>query len=579
MKRKRTTRNSLKSCSSSESLSQTESIEAFHLPDDCWISIFREIIDGDDDNNLCYLQPLSLASKHFLSITNRLRFSLTISNPTLQYSIPTLFHRFLNLTSLHITIFQGKLNSLLCQISKFPFKLKSLKLSNQTQFPAKGLRALSKTITTVTSFTYLYIDNIDNNDFVLVSHCFPLLEELDMQHNRMCFQGVEVGLKAMLTALPKLRKINLSGYYFINDLLLLYLCNNCEFLEDIIMLKCPLLTRHGIASAIRQRPTLRSLCSYQCGNISSHFIDSLLSLKGLTCLDLSYANISDELFTSIATEDLPWRRLVLQYCNGYSFAGIFSLLSKCRCIQHLDLKKADFLIDHHVVNLSLFLADLVSINLSECCKLTDSALFTLVNKCPLLSDIKMEHTSIGENIVENSNSLLNFVLNPPLKSLYLAHSSLLTDESLIMMASLFPNLQLLDLSNCDNISGEGICQVLTRCCKIRHLNLDYCSGVKLRGMNLEFPKLEVLNLSHTSIDDETLYVISKNCCGLWQLLLESCGNVTNKGVKHVVENCSKLREINLKSCDKVCADIVDSMYTGCSYATFGLKAISLEVAA
>jgi hypothetical protein len=83
----------------------------------------------------------------------------------------------------------------------------------------------------------------------------------------------------MLSALPKLRKINLSGYSGINNLLLLQLCNNCEFLEDIVMLKCPFLTPHGIASAIGQRPTLRVLSftwgSYQIhDNISSHFIYS-----------------------------------------------------------------------------------------------------------------------------------------------------------------------------------------------------------------------------------------------------------------------------------------------------------------
>jgi hypothetical protein len=68
--------------------------------------------------------------------------------------IPILFHRFPNITSHHLTTFHGDRNNLLCQISKFPFNLKSLKLSNQTQFPAKGLRALSKKITTLTSFTY-----------------------------------------------------------------------------------------------------------------------------------------------------------------------------------------------------------------------------------------------------------------------------------------------------------------------------------------------------------------------------------------------------------------------------------------
>jgi hypothetical protein len=61
-------------------------------------------------------------------------------------------------------------------------------------------------------------------------------------------------------------------------------------------------------------------------------------------------------------------------------------------------------------------------------------------------------------------------------------------------------------------------------------------------MKFEAPKLEVLNLSYTDVDDETLYVISLNCPGLLQLLLEVYNDVTEKGVKHVLENCTLLRD-------------------------------------
>jgi F-box/leucine-rich repeat protein 2/20 len=102
-------------------------------------------------------------------------------------------------------------------------------------------------------------------------------------------------------------------------------------------------------------------------------------------------------------------------------------------------------------------------------------------------------------------------------------------------------LQLLDLEYCHNIS-EGICQVLRKCCKIRHLNLARCWEVKLLGLSFAVSNLEVLNLSCTKVDDETLYVISNNCRGLLQLLLEACDDVTEKGVKHVLENCTLLRD-------------------------------------
>jgi hypothetical protein len=67
---------------------------------------------------------------------------------------------------------------------------------------------------------------------------------------------------------------------------------------------------------------------------------------------------------------------------------------------------------------------------------------------------------IGGNIIGISDSLVDqFGVYAQLKSLYLGKNSWLSDEIITMFDSIFPNLQLLDLNWCHNIS-EGICQVL-----------------------------------------------------------------------------------------------------------------------
>jgi F-box/leucine-rich repeat protein 2/20 len=214
----------------------------------------------------------------------------------------------------------------------------------------------------------------------------------------------------------------------------------------------------------------------------------------------------------------------------------------------LDLQITEFLNDEHVVELSLFLHDLVSINLSHCRKLTVSAFFALVKNCRFLADIRMEKTGIGKFCF----SLMDFVVYPQVKSLHLANNSWLSDESIKKFASIFPNLQVLDTSDCD--LSEGIVEVL-RCCKIVHLNLSYCHKVNLHGLNFEVPTLEVLNLSRTRIDDKTLYAISKSCSGLLQLDLEGCFHVTAKGVKQMIENWTQLKEIKLRHCYDMADDV------------------------
>ncbi|CAJ2630804.1 unnamed protein product [Trifolium pratense] len=366
----------------------------FYLPDECWESIFKFLIN-DDDNHSC-LKSLSVVSKQFLSITNCLVFSLTVGDFQPRHLLPRFFNRFSSINSLNLSCHQkDDVNTILCQISLFPLNLKLLKLSHQTTFPANGLRVLSQNITTLISLTCSFISYLHGDDLFLIADCFPLLEELDLSYpyNLQNHESLLNGIEVLSSALFKLRKINLTNHDYINDQSVFHLFKNCKLLEEANIFYCLQITHAGIAFALRETPTLRSLSFYK-------------------------------------------------YFERKDCATLFALL---------------------------------------------------------------------------------------------------------------------DLSYGGYIPEEAICRVLRSCSEIRQLNVASYSRMKLRGMNFEVPKLEVLNLSRTDVDDEALYMISKSCRGLLQLLLERCCNVTEKGVKHVVENCTQLREINLMRCEKVHPNVVASM--------------------
>lgn len=404
----------------------------FYLPDDCWEHVFKFVINcgkGETANKLnSHFNSLSLVSKQFLSITNRLTFSVTISDHP-SHILHRFFHRFPNLNSLHI-----------CFAS---------------------------------------------------SHLDPT-----------------------------------------------------------------------IALALRDRPTLKSLSIFSIelkgptNCATSHYIDSFVNLKGLNILKFCSSHISDNLLYSIATEQLPLKNFVLNNCTGYSYDGIYCLLSKCSEIQHLGLHQADFLRDSHIHRLSLLLGGLVSIKLCNCMNISKSALFALIRNCHSLTEITMER--IGRDSLESFDSFKDFDVNPHLNFLCLARNCFIENKNIILFASIFPNLQHLDLSYCYDISKKGICQVLSKCSKIRHLNLTCCKVRRLK-MNFLVPHLEVLNLSDTSADDKTLYQISKSCRGLLQLLLTNCLYVTKKGVMRIFEKCTQLKEIDLRGCDKLPIDGVVSI--------------------
>ncbi|RHN69101.1 putative leucine-rich repeat domain, L domain-containing protein [Medicago truncatula] len=506
------------------------------LPDDCWEYVISKLVC----DNHWYLDTLSLVSKQFLSITNRSVYSLAlICNP---WPLYCLFQRFPNLKSLDLSGFRGDLNTLL---SRFPpwCSITSLNLSNHPTFPVLGLQTILKNTTissTLTSLTCSNIISLKSIDITFIADSFPFLQDLNISFplGLSGYEDYNNALKVLTQKLSKLCKVNLSGN--IDDSSLLQLCLNCEFLEEVVLFYCPRITDDGMASAICHRPTLTSFsfCNHWAAieekNITSSLINSLANLKSLTSLDPP-----------------PLRKLVLKDCSNYTYSGIYYLLSKCQSLKHLDIQKATFLNDPLFNKLCAFLGDLVFINVSGCELLTNFALFALLKNCPLLTEIKMESTGIGKVSMPSQD----LVVYHQVKSLHLASNSCLRDEDIHMFAFLFPNMQLLDLSSCFYIK-EGIDIVLKKCRKIRHFKFVRCRQANLCLINYEASKLEVLNLSNSRIDDKVLYVISMICPRLLQLDLQFCNDVTEKGVRLVVEKCIHLREINLQNCRKVSGNIV-----------------------
>ncbi|MED6119445.1 hypothetical protein PIB30_012085 [Stylosanthes scabra] len=166
----------------------------------------------------------------------------------------------------------------------------------------------------------------------------------------------------------------------------------------------------------------------------------------------------------------------------------------------------------------------------------------------------MENTGVGKQKLEEDC----LVVNSHLKFLYLAQNKWLDDESVTMLASVCPNLEMIDLAGCRRVS-KGAIDVLWRCCKIQQMDLHRIGNglpqFQFR-VNFEVPTLFVLNLSMCSISDGELSLISKSCYNLKELNLGYCDKITNNGVKQVVKNCKQLRMISFKSCPKVTCDVV-----------------------
>ncbi|XP_045789473.1 F-box/LRR-repeat protein 2-like [Trifolium pratense] len=420
------------------------------------------------------------------------------------------------------------------------------------------LSMVSKQLLSISS-TFVNTFKLISNPSSRLFHRFTNLTSLDLS----TFHGGDIN--ALLSRIPpasvsRLTSLNLSNH--------------------------PTFPKLGLQSIIlnnnNNNPTFR-LTSLICSNIASlKFTDITFiahSFPFLQHLDISFdgggdddcikedynnalnlvaRKLSNLLKVNLSALDhLPLRKLVLQGCYNYTYTGISYLLSKRPSLQHLDLRHAVFLDDQRFNHLCQFFGELVSINVGCCDKLTNSSFFALLTNCPMLAEIRMESTKIG---IGPTPSVVDLVVYPQVKSLHLAYNSALADKHINIFGFMFPKLQLLDLSFCRHISQQHIAILLKRCNKIRHL--EFACFPQAKPFSIDFDEasnLEVLNLSHSTIEDEELYEISKFFPRLLQLDLGHCYDVTDKGVGLAVENFTHLREINLRQCRKVSTNIVSSM--------------------
>ncbi|KAL4332971.1 hypothetical protein GQ457_07G032500 [Hibiscus cannabinus] len=531
------------------------------LPEECWESIFSFL------EHHRYFEPLSLVCKRFLSISNHLRRTLTITDPTLE-SLPNLLLRFPNLTTIVFRDFHGNLDPVLSLISQSGLPLISLDVSSHKCFPLLGLKHLASKMRNLIELNCSNIGSFKDSDLIEIGNCFPSLQVVDISYpdhgsgfsptgslDSKSFSGLitDYGILGLASSLKCLRKIDLSGNTFITDQALAILSSNCLFLSEIGIRDCDFITQNGIALAIRKSGNLKSIFMNGIGipSIDACFLDSFAYARCLSELDLSNSFISDELLCLVAEANLPLYKLVLSRCFCFTFDGICFLLSKYPSLTYLDLEGATFLNDESMIELAKFFGNLTFINLSSCSKLTNSTLFYLMGNCPLLTIINMERTNLG---VEAFSA--EIVVNPRVKALHLGWNNNMNDECLKMASYVCPNLEVLNVTYCSGITEEGLLQILKNCLQIRCLEISKCQGVNNLELHFELPKLEVLQAEGLAIDDETLASIGKRCGRLSRLNLEGCLNVTARGVEGLIVNCKALKEMNLRWCNNVSLDIV-----------------------
>lgn len=208
--------------------------------------------------------------------------------------------------------------------------------------------------------------------------------------------------------------------------------------------------------------------------------------------------------------------------------------------------------DTGLVAIGNSLPSLESLDVSHCRRLTDKGFKAVVSGCRNLKRLHLP----GCRLV--TDSLLRTLSNcSKLEELGLASCPKITDSGLCHLSEGPRHIKAIDLSKCTNVSDLGIGKIISSSGEsLLSINLLDCfkvTDVTVFAVAKSCPNLEVLVIGGCcDITDESLNAIVYSCGkNLRSLRLDRCEKLTDLSLKSVISNCENLEVLDIGSCDKV----------------------------
>lgn len=258
----------------------------------------------------------------------------------------------------------------------------------------------------------------------------------------------------------------------------------------------------------------------------------------LTSLELP-ENTTDELLDILMKSPCcaNLESLKIAKCSKISDAKVSALLKKCRALKHLDASYTE-IGPLSIKTLTERCKGLESLNLDSCRNIPE---FSSLQKLPLLETLILSRTGIDHvalmRVLEQCRNI---------KKLDLESCQEIADVGLREIATL---ADLRDLNIASTlITHPSLLDIVQNCQKLSVCNLALCVNLDQKSF-LELARcgqMEDLILGFTNTDNAALNAIATNCPKLRVLDVNSCANITNF---LPIAGCALLQELHVRDTD------------------------------
>ncbi|XP_037539091.1 F-box/LRR-repeat protein 2 [Nematolebias whitei] len=365
-----------------------------------------------------------------------------------------------------------------------------------------------------------------------------VLEELYLQG---CKELTDYSVEILVKHQPSLLKLDISGCTELTSRSVEAVARGLKSLTHLSLSRDWRITEKGLADLLSV-PSLTSLDLSECPHISGTEM-----VKGLKGSKTSRANLE---------------MLNLKSCTYVRDLAVFSLTQLLGDSLHeLDLTSCVNVTDLSVCAISTYLQKLVVLRLGWCKEITDWGLLGMVQKTQSEPDDETEDrgprfTRTFGNMgffkppripfeerpkMVTQNDLQQFkqragaslLALKRLQELDLSACAKLTDSSITQVVR-HPELQRLSLCMLPEITDDSLASVGRHCRSLTSLALSQCPGITDRGVAQAVPHLQRLQHLHLS------------CC-----------NITDRSVFLLMQNCKRLKTVDVSRCKNISITAVD----------------------
>lgn len=310
-------------------------------------------------------------------------------------------------------------------------------------------------------------------------------------------------IQHMSGSFTHLKELRLEGYHnSTTDSTYQQLISHAPNLRILEFMYCEELSEQTIINIAESLPDLTQLSLNRTQNMTERGAQQLSRLTKLESLDLSWTALSDLGLQHIATSIKGLQRLKLDCCKNIHNHGIQAIAEN--------------------------LPNLTSLNLSWCKGITEQGCLLIPERLPKLTFLDLSDSEYG--------STLNRVTDPVIERI--------TER--------LPNLEVLRVNSCVELSNDSGRLIGERLIHLHHLSIYGCSRLTDDGVRPIVETLRALTHLYLTkigiVNNKTLTVLAENLKNLKVLSVRNISCLSDIVLRHLLENLPKLSEIVIGDC-------------------------------